>query len=56
VKAFSLFTQQPTGVASLPADLRAAVVPTDPDRVYLKDVDPGRSIRPGTGFSVRWSR
>jgi uncharacterized protein YecE (DUF72 family) len=38
VKAFSLFTQHPTRVASLPADLRAAA--GDKDRVYLKDVDP----------------
>ncbi len=40
VKAFSLFTQHPTRVASLPADLRAAAVPAGRDRVYLKDVDP----------------
>jgi uncharacterized protein YecE (DUF72 family) len=42
VKAFSLFTQHPTRVASLPADLREAVSDAKPgkDRVYLKDVDP----------------
>jgi uncharacterized protein YecE (DUF72 family) len=38
VKAFSLFTQHPTRVASLPADLRAAVAGRD--RVYLKDISP----------------
>jgi len=40
VKAFSLFTQHPTRVAALPADLRAAVAATGKERVYLKDVDP----------------
>jgi uncharacterized protein YecE (DUF72 family) len=40
VKAFSLFTQHPTRVAALPADLRAAVAETGRERVYLKDVDP----------------
>jgi uncharacterized protein YecE (DUF72 family) len=40
VKAFSLFTQHPTRVAALPADLRQAVASTGKDRVYLKDVDP----------------
>ena len=40
VKAFSLFTQHPTRVAALPADLRPAVEKTGKDRVYLKDVDP----------------
>jgi uncharacterized protein YecE (DUF72 family) len=40
VKAFSLFTQHPTRVAALPADLRAAVATTGKERVYLKDVDP----------------
>jgi uncharacterized protein YecE (DUF72 family) len=40
VKAFSLFTQHPTRVASLPADLRAAVAEAGRERVYLKDVDP----------------
>jgi uncharacterized protein YecE (DUF72 family) len=39
VKAFSLFTQHPTRVAALPADLRAAV-PPGRDRVYRRDVDP----------------
>jgi uncharacterized protein YecE (DUF72 family) len=39
VKAFSLFTQHPTRVAALPADLRAAVAETGKERVYLKDVD-----------------
>jgi len=40
IKAFSLFTQHPTRVAALPADLRPAVEKTGKDRVYLKDVDP----------------
>src|SRR5215467_2709889 len=40
VKAFSLFTQHPTRVAALPADLREAVATAGKDRVYLKDVDP----------------
>jgi uncharacterized protein YecE (DUF72 family) len=40
VKAFSLFTQHPTRVAALPADLRPAAGKAGQDRVYLKDVDP----------------
>ena len=40
VKAFSLFTQHPTPVKALPADLREAAAKTGKDRVYLKDVDP----------------
>lgn len=40
IKAFSLFTQHPTRVAALPADLRQAAEKTGKDRVYLKDVDP----------------
>src|SRR5580658_10430611 len=40
VKAFSLFTQHPTPVKALPADLRAAASQAGKDRVYLKDVDP----------------
>jgi uncharacterized protein YecE (DUF72 family) len=40
VKAFSLFTQHPTRVAALPADLREAAGRGGKDRVYLKDVDP----------------
>ncbi|HEV2452199.1 MAG TPA: DUF72 domain-containing protein [Streptosporangiaceae bacterium] len=39
VKAFSLFTQHPTRVSSLPAGLREAVAKNGKDRVYLKDVD-----------------
>jgi uncharacterized protein YecE (DUF72 family) len=39
VKAFSLFTQHPTPVRALPADLREAA-PAGKDRVYLKDLDP----------------
>ena len=40
IKAFSLFTQHPTPVKSLPADLREAASQAGKDRVYLKDVDP----------------
>jgi uncharacterized protein YecE (DUF72 family) len=40
VKAFSLFTQHPTPVKALPADLREAAGKVGKDRVYLKDVDP----------------
>jgi len=40
VKAFSLFTQHPTRVKSLPVDLREAVAKTGKERIYLKDVDP----------------
>ena len=40
VKAFSLFTQHPTRVAALPADLRPAAQKAGKERVYLKDVDP----------------
>jgi len=39
VKAFSLFTQHPTPVRALPADLREAASASGKDRVYLKDVD-----------------
>ena len=40
VKAFSLFTQHPTPVRALPADLREAAGRAGKDRVYLKDVGP----------------
>jgi uncharacterized protein YecE (DUF72 family) len=40
IKAFSLFTQHPTRVSALPADLRQQVEKTGKDRVYPKDVDP----------------
>ena len=40
VKAFRLFTQHPTPVKALPADLREAAAKTGKERVYLKDVDP----------------
>ena len=40
IKAFSLFTQHPTPVRALPADLREAASQGGKDRVYLKDVDP----------------
>jgi uncharacterized protein YecE (DUF72 family) len=41
IKAFSLFTQHPTRVAALPADLREAAGKSGKDRVYLADVDAG---------------
>jgi uncharacterized protein YecE (DUF72 family) len=41
IKAYSLFTQHPTQVASLPKDLRESVAESGKERVYLKDVDPG---------------
>jgi uncharacterized protein YecE (DUF72 family) len=40
IKAFSLFTQHPTLVKALPADLREAAGKAGKERVYLKDVDP----------------
>src|SRR6202522_2996093 len=40
IKAFSLFTQHPTPVRMLPADLREAASKTGKERFYLKDVDP----------------
>jgi uncharacterized protein YecE (DUF72 family) len=40
IKAFSLFTQHPTPVKALPADLREAAGESGKARVYLKDVDP----------------
>ncbi|MGN6794278.1 MAG: DUF72 domain-containing protein [Streptosporangiaceae bacterium] len=40
IKSFSLFTQHPTRVSALPADLRQAVEKTGKERVYLRDVDP----------------
>ena len=40
VKAFSLFTQHPTPVRSLPADLREDAGKAGKERIYLKDVDP----------------
>jgi len=40
VKAFSLLTQHPTPVRSLPTDLREAAGKSGKERVYLKDVDP----------------
>jgi uncharacterized protein YecE (DUF72 family) len=40
IKAFSLFTQHPTPVRALPAELREAASQAGKDRVYLKDVDP----------------
>jgi uncharacterized protein YecE (DUF72 family) len=39
IKAFSLFTQHPTPVRSLPTDLREAASTAGKERVYLKDVD-----------------
>src|ERR1700704_3613190 len=40
IKAFSLFTQHPTPVRALPADLRDAAAQAGKDRVYLNDVGP----------------
>jgi uncharacterized protein YecE (DUF72 family) len=40
VKAFSLFTQHPTPVRALPADLREAAEQTGKTRIYLKDAAP----------------
>src|SRR6202167_2135110 len=40
VKAFSLFTQHPTPVRMLPANLREAAGKAGKDRIYPKDVDP----------------
>jgi len=40
VKAFSLFTQHPTRVASLPTDLRPAAERAGKDPFYLRQVDP----------------
>src|ERR1700760_881368 len=38
IKAFSLFTQHPTAVKALPADLREEAGKAGKERVYLKDV------------------
>src|ERR1700751_4964759 len=38
VQAYSLFTQHPTPVKSLPVDLRAEAGQAGKERVYLKDV------------------
>src|ERR1700751_6105895 len=38
IKAFSLFTQHPTRVAALPADLRTEAEKTGKQRVYPRDV------------------
>jgi uncharacterized protein YecE (DUF72 family) len=40
IKAFSLFTQHPTRVSALPADLRLKVDQPGKDTIYLKDVPP----------------
>ena len=40
IKSFSLFTQHPTRVSALPADLRQAAEKTGKERVYLRDIDP----------------
>jgi uncharacterized protein YecE (DUF72 family) len=39
-KAFSQFTQHPTRIAALPADLRPATQQAGKDPVYLRQVDP----------------
>ena len=40
IKAFSLFTQHPTRIAAMPADLRDALPDTGKGTVYLRQVDP----------------
>jgi uncharacterized protein YecE (DUF72 family) len=40
IKAFSLFTQHPTRIAALPADLREGVPDTGKGTVYLRQVAP----------------
>ena len=50
VKAFSLFTQHPTPVRALPADLREAASASGKNRVYLKDVDPAVADQAGERF------
>jgi uncharacterized protein YecE (DUF72 family) len=40
VKAYSLFTQHPTRVAALPADLRQAAQQPGKETVYLRQLDP----------------
>jgi uncharacterized protein YecE (DUF72 family) len=40
VKAFSLFTQHPTRISALPADLRADLAETGKETVYLRQVRP----------------
>ena len=45
VKAFSLFTQHPTRVAALPADLRDAAPDTGKGTFYLRQADPSLAER-----------
>ena len=52
IKAFSLFTQHPTPVAALPADLRPAAEKTGKDRVYFKDVGPAVADEAWQRFSA----
>ena len=52
VKAFSLFTQHPTPVAALPADLRPAAEKSGKDRVYVKDVGPAVADEAWRRFSA----
>ena len=40
IKAFSLFTQHPTRIAAMPADLREALPDTGKGTVYLRQVEP----------------
>jgi uncharacterized protein YecE (DUF72 family) len=40
IKAFSLFTQHPTRISALPADLRADLAETGKETVYLRQVKP----------------
>ena len=52
IKAFSLFTQHPTPVAALPADLRPAAEKTGKVRVYFKDVGPAVADEAWQRFSA----
>ena len=50
IKAFSLFTQHPTPVKSLPTDLREEAAKAGKERVYLKDVGPRLADEAWTRF------
>src|SRR5246127_36379 len=50
IKAFSLFTQHPTPVRALSADLRESAAIAGKERVYLKDVDPEVASQAGDRF------
>jgi uncharacterized protein YecE (DUF72 family) len=52
IKAFSLFTQHPTAVKMLPADLREQAGRSGKARVYLKDVDTAVADQAWARFSA----